>query len=480
MDTGTPSMAKVFTMVLFALSCVGLLLFLWISFGGKLPFNPEGYEVRISFANADQLATQADVRIAGVSVGKVVSKSLDPKGNRTIATIQMQNKYAPIHENASAILRMKTILGETYVQLTPGTPNSPAVPDGGLLPRGQVTNAVQLSDIFNALDPRTRAAFQTWQQQLAKAIQGNDQNLNSVLGNLPQFTADASDILKVLDVEHGAVVRLSVNGGTVFSALSQNQSALRNLITTGEQVFHTTAANNNALSATFHVFPTFLDETKATMARLKRFALDADPVVKELDPVAQTIPPTMNSVRLLSPDLQRLFVKLGPLITASKTGLPAIRDVIRGAQPLLGQLGPFLEEFNPIINWLSLHQQLIADFISNGAGGISATTTSFAGNGIGHYLRQFSPVGPETLSFWTNRDPNNRGNTYPPSLWLADPRDLTHGMFPAWDCKNTGAGGSGAVSPTSTRPGCWVAPKLPGASAQGKIPHIGRASYSSR
>ena len=480
MDTGTPSMAKVFTMVLFALSCVGLLLFLWVSFGGKLPFNPEGYEVRISFPNADQLATQADVRIAGVSVGKVVSKSLDPKGNRTIATIQMQNKYAPIHENASAILRMKTILGETYVQLTPGTPNSPAVPDGGLLPRGQVTNAVQLSDIFNALDPRTRAAFQSWQQELAKAIQGNDQNLNSVLGNLPQFTADASDILKVLDVEHGAVVRLSVNGGTVFSALSQNQSALRNLITTGEQVFHTTAANNNALAATFHVFPTFLDETKATMARLKSFALDADPVVKELDPVAQTIPPTMNSVRLLSPDLQRLFVKLGPLITASKTGLPAIRDVIRGAQPLLGQLGPFLEEFNPILSWLSLHQQLIADFISNGAGGISATTTSFAGNGIGHYLRQFSPIGPETLSFWTNRDPNNRGNTYPPSLWLADPRDLTHGIFPAWDCKNSGAGGSGAVAPTNTHPGCWVAPKLPGASAQGKIPHIGRASYSSR
>ena len=216
----------------------------------------------------------------------VVSKSLDPQGNRTIATIEMDNRYAPIHEDARAILRMKTILGETYVQLTPATPNSPAVPDGGLLPRGQVTNAVALSDLFGALDPETRAAFQTWQQQLAKAIQGNDQNLNDVIGNLPQFAADASDILKVLDVEHGAVVRLSVNGGTVFSALSQNQSALRNLITTGEQVFHTTAANNNALAATFHVFPTFLDETKATMARLKSFALDADPVIRELDPVA--------------------------------------------------------------------------------------------------------------------------------------------------------------------------------------------------
>src|SRR5207245_4649952 len=91
METGTPSLSKVVTMVLFALSCVGLLLFLWLSFGGNIPFNPQGYRVRISFPNAGQLATQADVRIAGVTVGKVIDKSLDPKGNRTIATIQMSN-----------------------------------------------------------------------------------------------------------------------------------------------------------------------------------------------------------------------------------------------------------------------------------------------------------------------------------------------------------------------------------------------------
>src|ERR1017187_1645862 len=99
METGSPSVTKIFSMVLFALSCVGLLLFLWLSFGGTIPFNPEGYEFRISFPNAAQLATQADVRIAGVSVGKVINKSLDPAGNRTIATIRMDNKFAPVHRD---------------------------------------------------------------------------------------------------------------------------------------------------------------------------------------------------------------------------------------------------------------------------------------------------------------------------------------------------------------------------------------------
>ncbi|HUE26065.1 MAG TPA: MCE family protein, partial [Solirubrobacteraceae bacterium] len=112
-------------MVLFALSCVGLLLFLWLSFGGTIPFNTQGYRFEVAFPNAFDLADQADVRIAGVSVGKVVSKQLDARDNRTLVTIQMNNKYAPIHRNAQAILREKTLLGETYVQLTEGSPNAP-------------------------------------------------------------------------------------------------------------------------------------------------------------------------------------------------------------------------------------------------------------------------------------------------------------------------------------------------------------------
>jgi virulence factor Mce-like protein len=479
METGTPSITKVVTMALFALSCVGLLLFLWLSFGGTIPFNPQGYRISIAFPNASQLATQADVRIAGVTVGKVIDKKIDPKGNRTVATIQIQNQYAPIHRDAHAILRAKTIIGETYVELTPGTRQAPAVPDGGLLPRGQVSGSVQLDEVLNALDAPTRRAFQVWQQELAQAVRGNDQNLNDVLGNLPTFAADATDILRVLDIEHTAVVGLVQNGGTVFAALSQDQTALRKLITTGETTFHTTAANQAALADTFHVFPTFLDESKATMTRLKAFALDTDPLVKELLPVAADLGPTLNAVRRLSPDLRHLFVNLGPLIDVSKAGLPGIRDVLLGAKPTLGALGPFLEQLNPILGWLSLHQQLVSDFISNGAAGISAKTATFSGGGTGHYLRQFSPTGPETLSLAPQRNPNNRGNTYPPPLWLTDPRVLQKNNLPAWDCKNAGGEVPAFGTPPAGRPACWVAPPLPGA-APGQIPHITAAHYSSR
>ncbi len=496
METGAPSVTKVVTMIVFALSCVGLLLFLWLSFGGTIPFNPQGYRIRIAFPYADQLATQADVRIAGVSVGKVVGKSLDRSGNRTIATIQMDNQFAPIHRDARAILREKTILGETYVALTPGTPGSPELPDGGLLAASNVQPAVQLGQIFDTFDPRTRNAFQSWQQQLAQALRGNDQNLNSTLGNLPAFAADASDVLQVLDIEHTAVVRLVQNGGTTFAALSHDQGALRNLITSAEATFATTAANNNALAATFHVFPTFLNETKATTARLKTFALDTDPLVKELEPVALDLGPTLHSVRVLSPDLRKLFVNLGPLITASKTGLPAIRDVLHGTTPLLASLGPFLEQLNPILNWLSLHQQLTSDFITLAATASAATTHLIPNEtGTGHYLRAFAPV---NLGAFTNPattpNANTRGNTYPAPLWQASPLHFSAGgkfpgsfTGPAWDCNNTGAPADGAKPVTKNPNGssppllqaCWVAPILPGAKPN-QIPHLLQAHYPSR
>src|SRR5436305_2150561 len=264
MATESPAISRIVTMVLFALSCIGLLLFLWLSFGGSIPFNSQGYRFKVAFSNAFNLADQADVRIAGVSVGKVVNKQITPHGNATVVTVQMQNQYAPIHRDAQAILRTKTLLGETYVDVTPGSQTSPPIPDNGMLSRSRVEQATQLSQIFNTFDPVTRQGFRTWQQSLAQAVAGNGQNLNDVLGNLPTFAVNLTQLLAVLDVQHTAVVKLSQNGGTTFAALNRDPAALQTLITAGDTTFKTTAANANSIADIFHIFPTFLTEQRLT------------------------------------------------------------------------------------------------------------------------------------------------------------------------------------------------------------------------
>src|SRR3954454_10060002 len=115
MQKQAPSLPRILTMVLFALSCFGLLLSLWLSFGGAIPLKPEGYRFKVNVPEATQLGLEADVRMAGVTVGKVVQKDLAPgAGNATTATIEMDPKYAPVRSNVKVILRQKTLLGETY------------------------------------------------------------------------------------------------------------------------------------------------------------------------------------------------------------------------------------------------------------------------------------------------------------------------------------------------------------------------------
>ena len=96
MNKSAPSLPKILTMVVFALSCFGLLLFLWMSFGGAVPLKPQGYRVNVAFPEATTLATEADVRIAGVSVGKVRKLEVDGDRNRTVATIELEREFAPL------------------------------------------------------------------------------------------------------------------------------------------------------------------------------------------------------------------------------------------------------------------------------------------------------------------------------------------------------------------------------------------------
>jgi ABC-type transporter Mla subunit MlaD len=138
MNKAAPSKGRILAMVAFSLSCFGLLLFLWLSFGGPVPLKPKGYRVQVAFPEATQLATEADVRVAGVPVGKVREKIRDPAGNRTLATIELDREYAPLRADARAVLRQKTLLGETFVELTLGTENAPPVPEGGRLANERV------------------------------------------------------------------------------------------------------------------------------------------------------------------------------------------------------------------------------------------------------------------------------------------------------------------------------------------------------
>jgi phospholipid/cholesterol/gamma-HCH transport system substrate-binding protein len=413
MRTRGPTVSQVVVALAFALSCFGLALFLWVAFGGPIPLHAEGYRFKVDFNEATQLAQQSDVRISGVSVGKVTGISL-AKNGLAQATIQLDDKYAPIPSNTKATLRQKTLLGETYVELTPGNRNARPLPEDGQLPQAQVAPSVQLDEIFRTFNHRTRQAFRVWMQQAAVALKGRGADLNAALGQLVPFTNSANKVLRVLDSQRQAVQQLVRGGGETFGALSQRQGQLRSLIQHSNAVFQTTARRNRDLSDTFRILPTFLDEERKTLARLEAFANNTDPVVRHLVPAAKQLSPTLQAAKRAAPHLEGFFEGLRQAIPPATRGLPALRSVLaKDLPPLLTRLDPFLRQLDPIITGLDLYRHEITAFFANASAALNASILSVeAGNRSVHYVRTTNVLGPEALAAFPQRLTTGRTNPY--------------------------------------------------------------------
>src|SRR5688572_22255576 len=337
-----PSLSRILAMVVFAFSCVGILLFLWLRFGGATPLKPEAYVVKVGFPEAVGLLQDVDVRTAGITIGTVRDVEVEEHSNRAVATLALESEYAPLSQDARAILRRKTLLGETFVEITTGSRAGPKLADGGRLANGSVAPTVELDEILQTYDEETRRAFQIWQQQIGVAVGDRGEDLSNALNRLPQLTQSAGDLLELLDEEQDAVQGLVRDTGTVYAALTRDEGQLAALVRNSHRLFSDTASQRENLAEAFHIFPTFLEESRLTLGRLESFSRDTRPLVQDLKPVARELRPTVAAARALAPDLEHFFVAFDQQIDAGKTALPALSELLDETRPLLGSLGPFL------------------------------------------------------------------------------------------------------------------------------------------
>jgi virulence factor Mce-like protein len=447
MSKRAPSTTQLLVIAGFALSCFGILLFLWITFGGPTPFKAKPYEIEIPFKEATQLAQQSDVRISGVSVGKVQDIVLGPNGSEAVAKVDIEDKYGPLPADTRAILRTKTLLAETYIELTPGDRNGPKLPDGGTLPPAQVAESVQLDEIFRTFDPRTRAAFQSWQQEAALAIEGRGQDLSYAFGQLEPTFTQLDRVFRVLDSQRLAVNRLFRNGATSLAALRGRQGELAGLIRNSNVVFTTTADRDRDIEALFRAFPTFQDESRQTVSRLRSFAEDADPVMKQLVPVAEQLSPTLVALAKLAPQAKGFFKGLRPVIKRAPTGFPAARKLFRDQfPPLLRAVDPFLRNLNPVVTGLGLYRRELAATAGNVAAMTNATLTTENAKGEKiHFLRAMGPFSPESLSTYPSRLTSNRPNAYGQPGYL---KGLAAGL-PSFDVRQCSSGVTATLDPAT-------------------------------
>ena len=379
MEKQAPSIGRILIAVGFALSCFGLLLFLWVAFGGPTPLAAKDYRVTAYFPEGSALALETDIRIGGVSVGKVKSIELAPTDMRvngrdtTAAELEIKPEYAPINSDARAIVRQKTLQGEAYVELTAGTEPvegggeeaavalgaaanvsdaeaeaAKPVPEGGELGIGAVEEATQFDEILNAFDEETRESARSLTATGAKALRGRGLDLSDGLGNIAPFLEDAEEITETVRAERPAVRGLVRDTGAVFESLAADDRALRGTVTGLEQTFGGLADAHEPLAESLQILPTFEREADLTLERLDQLGEKARPVVAKLLPVATDVPPTLASVRRLAPDLESALRQTEPLIKAAEKGLPALTGTIKELGPVFDALDPFLAEVNPV------------------------------------------------------------------------------------------------------------------------------------
>jgi phospholipid/cholesterol/gamma-HCH transport system substrate-binding protein len=471
-----PRLGQILAMILFAFSCFGIVLFLWLQFGGPVPLKPEGYRVKVGFPEAVGLAQDVDVRAAGITIGTVRRLEVDKRTSRSVATLVLDAEYAPLASDSRAILRRKTLLGESFVEITLGSRSAPKVEDGGRLPDGQVASTVELDEVLQTYDPQTRRAFQIWQRELGTAVRGRGESLNNALGWLPELAENGTDVLSILDEQERAVRGLVRDTGEVYSALSQDEAQLANLVRNSHGVFSQTAAERVSLAEAIHIFPTFLSESRATLERLERFSRNTRPLVQDLRPVAEELRPTVRAVRSLAPDLKHFFLRFDDQIRVSRRSLPALRDTLRATRPLLGSVGPFLQELNPILEWLELHQQLVGDFLGYGAGGLADRVPGVPAGETGHYLRQLGVTGIESLGIHRERVSSNRGNSYLPPV-IPSRETAKRKALPSWDCNPSDGEVDARPAPVGAVVGCWVQPLFPFKGRSRSFHHVEREDY---
>jgi phospholipid/cholesterol/gamma-HCH transport system substrate-binding protein len=442
MSKRAPSTAQLLVIAGFALSCFGILLFLWITFGGPTPFKARPYEIKVPFNEATQLAQQSDVRISGVSVGKVQDIEESPDGQRAQATIDIDDKYAPIPQGTRAILRTKTLLGETYVELTPGDSDAPELHDGAALAKANVAESVQLDEIFRTFDTRTRAAFQEWMQEGAVAIAGRGASFSYAFSEFEPFFTEFDRLFRLLDTQRLAVKQLFSNGTVAIRALRGREGQLAGLIRNSDAVWRTTAARNRDIEALFRAFPTFQDESRLTFDRLKEFALNADPLFRQLVPAAEELSPTLIAFSRFAPQAKGFFEGLETVIDRAPDGFSSLRKFLRGDFPvLLRALDPFLRNLNPILTGLGLYKNEVTGLLGNVSAAFNAVHLSSQGKQV-HYLRALGPFSPESLAAYPNRLTVNRNTAY--SQPLAYKR-LAKGLL-SFDTRQCSAGISATLS----------------------------------
>lgn len=312
------------------------------AFGGPQIRLGGAYEIKASFVDSQGLLKKSFVLARGVEVGSV--EGIDVEGGRALITFSVQGRYAPIYRNATVRTGNRTLLGEPYIDLDPGTPAAGRLPSGSTLPAAQVLPTVQFDDALKALNPTAighlRSFSETWAQGLSSP-QAPAQ-ANAAWSGATTLIDQLHRLTTTLQGQQGEIAGLVDDAGTVFGELGRRETTIQGIVGNARSTLGALDARQASLRTAIAEVPPLLRTGRTTLA-------DARPLLSELTPL-------IASVRSASPDLTAALNVLPQTARDGATvvdSLPRFNDtavpVLEQALPVVGEAGPAALRLTPTL-----------------------------------------------------------------------------------------------------------------------------------
>lgn len=343
---------------LLAFTTICLLIFgvLFVKAGGNLPGGGKEYEAKVLVPTAFQLVPNGDVRRAGVTIGKV--KKIDSRGSAGLVTIALKKGQGPVYRDATVLVRTKTLVGENYLDLDPGTPRAGKLPDGAALPLTQAGEAVQLDQILSGLDAKTRASVRKNLNALGPGLDRRGADLNRLIGVASPTLDRVDQLTTLLDSQKDQLARVVDNTGDVMQAFTDRTDAVRRLATQAKSTADAAASRDQQLSAVLATLPGTLRQVRSTTTHLGRVSRSSTPVVADLRVATRELPPVTRRLASAAKAGQRLFdvlpsfskaadpmlASLQSFATDTKPVVPDLDQVLRTLRPGLAYVGPYARD----------------------------------------------------------------------------------------------------------------------------------------
>ena len=343
-----------------------------------------GHEYTLLFQTAGQLVKDDDVQVAGRRIGSVRSIKLT-NDNLAAVKITVEEPYAPLRQGTRAIIRLTSLSGiaNRYVALTLAPDTNEKLDDGAQLDLSKTTSVVDLDQLFNTLDEKTRGNLQGVIRGFATQYEGKSEEVGQSAKYFNPLLSTSRVLASQVTEDEGALTRFLVNSSRAATAVAERRDDLSGLVTNANATAGAIASEQQAFSRALELLPTTLRRANTTFVNLRATLDDLDvlvaeskPATKDLAPFLRELRPLVRDARPTIRDLRTLVRRDGPdndLVEATRK-MPSLQKVASPAftqgQAALQRAQPVLEFIRPytpdLVGWLRDFGQGAANYDANG------------------------------------------------------------------------------------------------------------------